>query len=115
MRLHISTERYMSLAALLILPLFILYDVASDTWSGPLAGIPTGVWYTAAVADGNKILLIGGTSSIDALTNLIQVYDVESNSWSNYSKTLPFAISGVAAGKLGNDLIVGQRQFVKFF
>ena len=58
------------------------YDVASDTWSAPLAPLPQPEFYTACGVIDNKIYVAGGGDG-DNVRNNLYIYDIATNSWTS--------------------------------
>ena len=58
------------------------YDVASDTWSAPLAPLPQAEFYTACGVINNKIYVAGGSDG-DNVRNNLYIYDIATNSWTS--------------------------------
>ena len=56
------------------------YDVASDTWSAPLAPLPQAEAQMACGVINNKIFVAGGSDADNVLNNLY-IYDIATNSW----------------------------------
>ena len=56
------------------------YDVASDTWSAPLAPLPQAEAQMACGVINNKIYVAGGSDADNVLNNLY-IYDIATNSW----------------------------------
>jgi N-acetylneuraminic acid mutarotase len=84
------------------------YDVASDTWSAPLAPLPQGEVEMACGVINNKIYVAGGSDGDNVLNNLY-VYDIATNSWTG-GAPMPVRADApagtVVAGKLW---VIGGR------
>ena len=78
------------------------YDVATNTWSAPLAPLPQAEYETACGVINNKIYVAGGTTGTDMLNNLY-IYDIATNAWTS-GAPMPVGASypgsAVVAGKL---------------
>jgi N-acetylneuraminic acid mutarotase len=84
------------------------YDVASNTWSAPLAPLPQGEVEMACGVINNKIYVAGGSDGDNVLNNLY-VYDIDTNSWTG-GAPMPVRADApagtVVAGKLW---VIGGR------
>src|SRR6476619_6121727 len=90
------------------------YDVASDTWSAPLAPLPQAEFYTACGAIDNKIYVAGGSDG-DNVRNNLYIYDIATNSWTAGTPMLVGVESqggAVVNGKLW--VIGGRDRFATF-
>jgi len=90
------------------------YDVASDTWSAPLAPLPQAEFYTACGAINNKIYVAGGNDG-DNVRNNLYIYDIATNSWTA-GRPMPAGVESpggaVVNGKLW--VIGGRDRFATF-
>jgi hypothetical protein len=84
------------------------YDIAGNTWSGPLASIPTGVMVTSSAVRADKIVLLGGETAGDGITDLIQIYDITADTWDSSAIALPMPLRGLAAAVVGDELIIAD-------
>jgi N-acetylneuraminic acid mutarotase len=78
------------------------YDVASDTWSAPLAPLPQGEFNMACAAINNKIYCANGHDFITELNNLY-IYDIAGNSWTSGPNS-PLASNFPAGTAIGGQL-----------
>src|SRR6476620_745313 len=90
------------------------YDVASDTWSAPLAPLPQSEFYTACGAIDNKIYVAGGSDD-ENVRNSLYIYNIATNSWTAVPPMLVGVESpggAVVNGKLW--VIGGRDRFATF-
>jgi N-acetylneuraminic acid mutarotase len=84
------------------------YDVASDTWSAPLAPLPQGEAQMACGVINNKIYVAGGSDANNVLNNLY-VYDIATNSWTG-GTPMPVRSDGPAGTVVNGKLwVIGGR------
>ena len=91
------------------------YDVASDTWSAPLAPLPQAEFYTACGVINNKIYVAGGSDDDNNVRNNLYIYDIATNSWTSGTPMLVGVEapgSTVVNGKLW--VIGGRDDFATF-
>ena len=84
------------------------YDVASDTWSAPLAPLPQAEFYTACGVINNKIYVAGGSDG-DNVRNNLYIYDIATNSWTTGTPMLVGAESPGGAVVNGKLWVIGGR------
>ena len=84
------------------------YDVASDTWSAPLAPLPQAEFYTACGVINNKIYVAGGSDG-DNVRNNLHIYDIATNSWTAGTPMLVGAESPGGAVVNGKLWVIGGR------
>ena len=84
------------------------YDVASDTWSAPLAPLPQPEFYTACGVINNKIYVAGGSDG-DNVRNNLYIYDIATNSWTSGTPMLVGAESPGGAVVNGKLWVIGGR------
>ncbi len=82
---------------------FLIYDIASDSWSsGPV--IPRGVECGAMAAWNGKVYIIGGDDNfypLDGVSDQVNVYDIETNSWVTNGTSMPTGVSNDGFVQLG--------------
>ncbi len=61
------------------------YNPATNTWSGPLAAMPTARYMGGAAECGGKIYVIGGQGPPGTYTGAVEIYNPETNTWSTGS------------------------------
>ena len=84
------------------------YDVASDTWSAPLAPLPQGEAQMACGVINNKIYVAGGSDADNVLNNLY-IYDIATNSWTG-GTPMPVRADGPAGTVVNGKLwVIGGR------
>ena len=84
------------------------YDVASDTWSAPLAPLPQGEAQMACGVINNKIFVAGGSDGDNVLNNLY-IYDIATNSWTG-GTPMPVRADGPAGTVVNGKLwVIGGR------
>ena len=83
------------------------YDTLTNTWSAPLASLPTAVFgATAGLVDG-MIVVAGGVNSSDVDVATTQIYDPTSNTWTTGpSMTTAEGLSGQGMVSSGSQLFV---------
>jgi N-acetylneuraminic acid mutarotase len=84
------------------------YDPASDTWSPPLARMPTARSALAAGVIGGRIFIAGGEfqdPTMMATFRAVEAYNPASNSWATMPP-LPVSRHGLAGGAIGNRFYV---------
>ena len=90
------------------------YDVASDTWSAPLAPLPEAGFYTACGVINNKIYVAGGNDGEDVRNNL-HIYDIATNSWTAGAPMLVGVESPGGTVVNGKLWVIGGRDQVGTF
>ena len=84
------------------------YDVASDTWSAPLAPLPQGEAQMACGVINNKIYVAGGSDAANVL-NSLHIYDIATNSWTG-GTPMPVRADGPAGTVVNGKLwVIGGR------
>jgi N-acetylneuraminic acid mutarotase len=78
------------------------YDVASNTWSAPLASLPQAEFDMACAAINNKIYCANGSTGSDQINNLY-IYDIGANSWTSGANS-PQASNFPAGTAIGGKL-----------
>jgi len=78
------------------------YDVATNTWSAPLAALPQAEFNMACSAINNKIYCANGSTGSNQINNLY-VYDIAGNSWTSGANS-PLASNYPAGTVIGGKL-----------
>jgi PKD repeat protein/N-acetylneuraminic acid mutarotase len=79
-----------------------MYDPAGDSWTGPLASMPTATAYGSGVAWGSFVFAIGGS----APNAQVQRFDPATNTWDASGPVLPQGRMSAAASTYGGLLYV---------
>ena len=80
------------------------YDLAAGTWSAK-AALPAARTQAVAVVVNNILYVAGGKNSAGADTNTLYMYDSTTDQWLS-AANLPFAVSGMGAGKVSGNLTI---------
>jgi len=73
-----------------------LYDPVDNKWYEGITQLPKPVMFAGVTANNGKIYVIGGMTSAENLTRVVQIFDIESHTWS-YGPDFPVAIQGLKA------------------
>jgi len=73
-----------------------LYDPVDNKWYEGITQLPKPVMFAGVTPNNGKIYVIGGMTSAENLTRVVQIFDIESHTWS-YGPDFPVAIQGLKA------------------